>query len=121
MTDHRSRKHLVRERMTRTGESYTTAHRHVTARRHADQPEIPGLVTGYPAFGAEQHGPSALSRHLLAQAGLDLSEPMACGLGGGIGFLYAVFEYKAVPYPLLTIVAQHHPQPWFEQSPSIWA
>ena len=112
MTDHRSRKQLVRERMARTGESYTTAHRHVTARRTAGQ--IPGLVAGYPAFGAEQHQPSALSRHLLAQAGLDVSEPMACGLGGGIGFLYAVFEYKTVPYPMLTIVAEHHPQPWFE-------
>lgn len=26
--------------------------------------------------------------------------------------MYAVFEYAAVPYPLLTIVAQHHPEPW---------
>ncbi|MBX7266563.1 hypothetical protein KIF24_11290 [Micromonospora sp. Llam7] len=31
---------------------------------------------------------------------------------GVIGFMYAVFEYAAVPHPLLTIVAQHHPQPW---------
>jgi hypothetical protein len=51
-------------------------------------------------------------RHLLATAGVQLSEPMVCGLGGGIGFLYAVFNYAAVPHPLLTIVAQHHPQPW---------
>jgi len=114
MTDHRSRKLLIRERMARTGESYTTAHRHVTARRHTGTDPLPGVVPGYPVFGAEQHTPSALSRHLLGQAGLELSEPMACGLGGGIGFLYAVFEYKAVPYPLLTLVMQHHPQPWFE-------
>lgn len=116
MTDHRTRKQLVRDRMSRTGESYTTAHRHITSRpaSRPDISEIPGVVRGYPTFGAEQHGPSALSRHLLRQAGLDLSEPMACGLGGGIGFLYAVFEYKSVPYPLLTIVAQNHPQPWFE-------
>lgn len=62
----------------------------------------------------EEHRPSALARHLLAQAGLEISEPMACGLGGGIGFLYAVFEYKQADHPLLTIVAQHHPQPWLE-------
>ena len=112
MTEHKSRKALVRERMTRTGESYSTAHRHVTAHRTAAP--TPGLVPGYPAFGAEFHQRSALSRHLLAQAGLDLSEPMTCGLGGGIGFLYAVFDYSGLPVPLLTVVAQHHPQPWFE-------
>lgn len=111
MTAHKARKHLVRERMARTGESYTTAHRHVTARR-ADG--IPGVTPGYPAFGATAHGPSALARHLLAQQGVEVSEALACGLGGGIGFLYAVFEYAAVPHPLVTIVAQHHPQPWLE-------
>src|SRR5680860_1095312 len=26
--------------------------------------------------------------------------------------MYAVFEYKQVDHPLLTIVAQHHPMPW---------
>lgn len=118
MTEHKARKSLVRERMTQTGESYSTAHRHVTADRHVTARRaaapIPGLVDGYPAFGAQFHRPSALSRHLLAQAGLDISEPMACGLGGGIGFLYAIFEYSGLPTPLLTIVAQHHPQPWFD-------
>jgi Butirosin biosynthesis protein H, N-terminal/Domain of unknown function (DUF4872) len=112
MTAQKSLKNLVRQRMSHTGESYTTAYRRVTAHRPAAP--VPGVVPGYPAFGAEQHQPSALVRHLLAQAGLELTEPMVCGLGGGIGFLYAVFEYKTVPYPLLTIVAQHHPQPWFE-------
>jgi len=124
MTEHKARKSLVRERMAQTGESYSTAHRHVTAHRHttADRHTtaeraalpLPGLVENYPAFGAQFHRPSALSRHLLAQAGLDISEPMACGLGGGIGFLYAVFDYAGLPSPLLTVVAQHHPQPWFE-------
>ncbi len=113
LTDHKARKHLVRERMARTGESFTTAHRQVTTRRSGALAE-PGLVPGYPAFGAEVHGPSALARHLLGQEGLDITEPIACGLGGGIGFLYAVFEYRTLPYPLLTIVAQHHPQPWLD-------
>src|SRR5690554_5403503 len=112
MTEQKSLKKLVRERMSRTGESYTTAHRQVTSRA-ADR-MLPGLTPGYPAFRAETHGPSGLARHLLAQAGIDVSEAMACGLGGGIGFLYAIFEYAQVPHPLLTIVAQHHPQPWLE-------
>lgn len=111
MTEQKSLKKLVRDRMARTGESYTTAHRHVTA-RHASV--VPGVTPRYPGFGATAHQPSSLARHLLGQAGLDISEAMACGLGGGIGFLYAIFEYKEVDHPLLTIVAQHHPQPWLD-------
>ena len=98
MTERKGLKKIVRERMEQTGEAYTTAHRQVARRR--------------PPAGGLGHRPSALVRYLLAEAGRPLSEPMVCGLGGGIGFLYAVFEYKAVPHPLLTIVAQHHPQPW---------
>ena len=113
MTEHRSLKRLVRERMARTGESYTTAHRHVT-RRRAPVADIPGVVPGYPGFGFGEHRPSGLVRQLLAAAGVPVSEAMACGLGGGIGFLYAVFDYRSVGHPLLTVVAQHHPQPWLE-------
>lgn len=112
MTGQRALKQLVRERMTRTGESYTTAHRHVTARRAGQSAPPPGTVPGYPRFGFEQHRVSGLARSLLGQAGLPVSEAMACGLGGGIGFLYAIFEYESLPHPLLTVVTQHHPQPW---------
>lgn len=112
MTQQHSLKKAIRERMARTGESYTAAHRHLVIQR----PHVahPSAVAGYPAFGSDEHTPSALCRHILATSGVGLSEPMAFGLGGGIGFLYAVFEYRQVPYPLLTIVAQHHPQPWLE-------
>ncbi|BCJ73430.1 hypothetical protein CS0771_29740 [Catellatospora sp. IY07-71] len=95
MTARRNFKKLVRERMARTGEAYSTAARHLTG------PPVPG-----------SHRDSVLTGHLLAAAGQPLSEPLVCGLGGGIGFMYAVFEYAAVPHPLLTIVAQHHPEPW---------
>ncbi|MEV0614171.1 BtrH N-terminal domain-containing protein [Nonomuraea sp. NPDC050404] len=89
MTDHKHLKRLVRDRMARTGESYTTALRHVAgrARRH--------------------HHESALLRHVLDGG---LSEAMLLGLGGGIGFMYFVFEYTGHP-PMLTIVAQAHPEP----------
>jgi hypothetical protein len=93
MTERKRLKKLVRDRMTRTGETYSTARRHTVYERST-------------------HRESALVRRLLAGHGLNLSEALVCGLGGGIGFLYAVFEYASVPHPLLTIVAQHHPQPW---------
>ncbi|HZW99894.1 MAG TPA: BtrH N-terminal domain-containing protein [Trueperaceae bacterium] len=113
MTKQRSLKRLVRERMERTGESYTTAHRLITSKRPENRPS--GLHQSYPEAGYSTHRESALVRRLLASAGLDLSEAMVCGLGGGIGFMYAVFQYKAVPHPLLTFVAQHHPRPWIEE------
>jgi hypothetical protein len=112
MTEQHSLKKRIRERMSRTGEGYTAAHRQILGER--PRHTHPGSVPGYPAFGSEQHAPSALCSHMLAVHGVEVSEPMAFGLGGGIGFLYAVFEYKQVAHPLLTIVAQHHPQPWLE-------
>jgi hypothetical protein len=95
MTARRGLKKIVRGRMARTGESYSTALRQVAVDK-----------------STYRHRDSVLVGYLLERAGLALSEPMVCGLGGGIGFMYAVFEYDAVPHPLLTIVAQHHPQPW---------
>jgi hypothetical protein len=124
VTEHRHLKQLIRDRQARTGESYTTARRHVLARTARDgAPPLPaGLVKGYDEFGADQHRHSAVAAHLLRQAGVvaphtgePFSEAMVCGLAGGIGFMYAVFEYRDVP-PVLTIVAQHHPEPWLESA-----
>jgi hypothetical protein len=102
VTEHKDFKRLVRERMARTGESYSTARRHVTAR----------------ASRKPAHRESALVARLLRDAGQraphtgePFTEAMVCGLAGGIGFMYAVFEYKGLP-PLVTLVAQHHPDPW---------
>ena len=119
MTEHRHLKKLIRERVARTGESYTTARRHVITAAAREQAALPpGLVPGYDEFGGGQHRLSALAAHLLRQAGYTaphtgepFTEAMMAGLGGGIGFMYAVFEYKGWP-PLMTIVAQHHPEPW---------
>lgn len=120
MTEHKHLKKLIRDRMARTGESYTTARRHlVTAAAREQAPALPpGLVAGYDTFGGGQHRLSALAAHLLRQAGHlaphtgePFTEAMVAGLGGGIGFMYAVFEYTGWP-PMMTIVAQHHPEPW---------
>jgi hypothetical protein len=118
MTTHRDLKRLVRERAARTGESYTTARRHVMAKAgHSGEP-VTAAVPGYPRFGGGLHRESTLLAHLLHQAGHlaphtgePYSETTLCGLAGGIGFLYAVFEYRDLP-PIVTIVAQHHPAPW---------
>ncbi|MBG0560138.1 BtrH N-terminal domain-containing protein [Actinoplanes aureus] len=141
MTSHRNLKRLVRERAARTGESYTTARRNLLAR--AAQP---GLVPGYDTFGGGSHlanadphatagGPhlgdldtssehheSTLLARLLRQAGhraphtgKPYTEATLCGLAGGIGFLYSVFAYTGLP-PILTIVAQHHPDPWAQSA-----
>ena len=109
VTERKSFKKIVRVRMDRTGESYSTARRQVGARAR----RLPAAsIKGYDRFGPGRHRESALTAHLLMQAGIEIDEVTACGLGGGIGFLYAVFDYAAMPHPLLTIVAQHHPDPW---------
>jgi butirosin biosynthesis protein H-like/uncharacterized protein DUF4872 len=110
MTEHKALKKLVRERMSRTGESYTTARRQVLARASGLRPPA-GVLTGYDTFGAEWHRASALLAHVLRHNGAVYSEPMIAGLAGGIGFMYMVFDYQDLP-PMLTIVAQHHPEPW---------
>jgi hypothetical protein len=110
VTEHRDLKRLVRERMARTGEAYTTARRHVMAHVTAHAP------AGSPDPG--RHRESVLVARLLESAGHTaphtgepFTEAMVCGLAGGIGFLYAVFEYRDLP-PMVTLVAQHHPDPW---------
>ncbi|MBP2323682.1 hypothetical protein JOF56_004067 [Kibdelosporangium banguiense] len=90
MTEHKKLKKLVRDRMAATGESYTTARMRITGR------------------AKPRHRVSTLVASALEDG---YSEAMITGLAGGIGFMYAVFEYKGM-HPLMTIVAQHHPDPW---------
>ncbi|MFS8100939.1 BtrH N-terminal domain-containing protein [Lentzea alba] len=92
MTEQKSFKRLVRARMERTGESYTTARRHVLEKARP---------TG-------QMHDSWLLREILDD---EWSEAMLAGLAGGIGFMYFVFEYKGHT-PTMTIVARHHPAPF---------
>ncbi|MGI5503561.1 DUF4872 domain-containing protein [Lentzea sp. CA-135723] len=92
MTEQKSFKRLVRARMERTGESYSTARRHV-------------LKDARPT--GQMHD-SWLLREVLDG---EWSEAMLAGLAGGIGFMYFVFEYKGHA-PMMTIVARHHPAPF---------
>ncbi|MEO3807708.1 DUF4872 domain-containing protein [Sphaerisporangium sp. B11E5] len=115
MTERKHLKRLVRARMARTGESYSTALRHVAAAREP-RPHRAALP-GYTRFGGGVHHDSALLAHVLAQAGvvspctgLPYTEAALAGLGGGIGFMYAVFEYRGHD-PMTTLVTQAHPAP----------
>jgi hypothetical protein len=111
MTERKGLKRLVRERMARTGESYTTARLQVLARANRTTALPNGLVPGYDTFGVESHRESALIVHVLKAVGVEFTESMIAGLAGGIGFMYFVFDYAGLP-PMLTLVAQHHPEPW---------
>jgi hypothetical protein len=110
MTRHKHLKDVVRARMARTGERYTTAHRHLTADGTAR--------TDVPAPGRGQHHDSALLTRVLATAGVvadhdgaPLDEPTVAGLAGGIGFMYFSFSY-AGHLPTMTIVPRIHPRPF---------
>ncbi len=99
MTGQRRFKTLVRARMAQTGESYLAARRQLLAKLPEERKQD---------NGSGVHRESSLIRSLLKDVA---SEPMIAGLAGGIGFMYFVFEYKGLP-PMMTIVAQHHPDPW---------
>ena len=117
MTRQRDFKALVRERMSKTGERYTTARAHVLAKpaRRVSAPALPGILEGYDSFGGIQRGTAAI-RNVLGYIGLNSplgappSEAMINGLCGGPGFLYAVFEYKGWP-PLLTLALTNRSMP----------
>ncbi|WP_157524750.1 BtrH N-terminal domain-containing protein [Microbacterium yannicii] len=98
MTERRAFKARVRARMAETGQTYAQA--------------AALLEAGNPARAVDTHPASALVVALLRTEGIALAPELAFGIGGGIGFMYAVFSYKEVGHPLLTIVCQHHPEPW---------
>jgi hypothetical protein len=108
MTEQRKLKKRVRERAARTGESYITARRQVVGAGGRADAAAPRPVHRESALLARMlHRAGAVAPH----TGAPYTEAMIAGLAGGIGFMYAVFEYQGHP-PTMTIVAQHHPQPW---------
>src|SRR5689334_22754792 len=93
MTAHKHFKHLVRTRMDKTGESYTTARRHVlreAGKLPAEGParwHLPGNIPATTAL-----------RVLLTAAGVrdprtgePISEAMLFGIAGGVGIGVAAF------------------------------
>lgn len=118
MTERADFKSLVRERMARTGERYTTARAHLLAthpeahpERYPDSQRAPALVIG------GEHDQTAALRDLLVAAGLDAphtsqppTEALLLGLGGGLGAAVFTFNYSCVPHPQLYIETRCTPQ-----------
>jgi hypothetical protein len=108
VTSHKHFKQLVRARMEKTGESYSTARRHVIARAPATAEatrhvHLPGNV---PA--------AAALRVLLANAGIraphtsqPFSEAMVFGIAGGIGAGMFSFYYEKADFSSFYVAARH--------------
>ncbi|HEU4900154.1 MAG TPA: BtrH N-terminal domain-containing protein, partial [Actinomycetota bacterium] len=92
MTAHKHLKERIRARMARTGETYTTARRHVL---NALPPEEYRLLGG---VHPDTHAIAGVlaNRGLVApHTGQPLSEAMVLGAGGGLGAGYILWEFKA--------------------------
>jgi hypothetical protein len=103
--------------MKKTGERYTAA-RAALLGMLSQQPSAIStsrLFPNYPALGSVCPDTGAL-RNVLAAAGITgpdgtpLGEAAISGICGGVGFLYAVFEYKGWP-PILTITCRYDSMP----------
>ncbi|RZU60891.1 BtrH N-terminal domain-containing protein [Zhihengliuella halotolerans] len=124
-------KKLARERMARTGETYTQARKAVLAgapapgaRRPtapaAAQPHDDGAdLPEYPAPEGVVQYDAGLWQRVLTQAGVTdprtsapLSEALLAGLAGGIGFMVFTFEYASGT--TATVVTRAHPEPYIE-------
>jgi hypothetical protein len=109
MTAHKHFKQLVRARMGKTGESYTTARRQIIQQARVGAEEGPGrwhLPGSIPAATA--------LRILLTAAGVrdprtgaPFSEAMVFGICGGIGLGIASFYYAAADFSSFYIAGRH--------------
>jgi len=118
MTRQRDLKTRIRARMQKTGERYTSARAQILQQfpSHQNATQYSGVLAGYDQFGGVQ-GETAILQNVLRHAGvthpktgMPYSEAMLHGLCGGLGFMYAVFEYKGWP-PMLTIVMRSGTMP----------
>ncbi len=109
MTKQKHFKERVRSRMAKTGESYTTARRHVLAAQTkgessvADLPHFPGI-----------HPETTALRAALAHAGVInpatgefFTEPMVFGIAGGVGAGVFHFYYAAEDFASFYIAGRH--------------
>jgi Butirosin biosynthesis protein H, N-terminal/Domain of unknown function (DUF4872) len=92
MTAHKHLKERIRARMAKTGESYTTARRHVL---NALPPAEYLLLGGVHPDTHAIAGVLANRGLLDPVAGQPLSEAMVLGVGGGLGAGYILWEFKA--------------------------
>ena len=92
VTAHKHLKERIRARMARTGESYTTARRHVlNALPPAEYQLLGGVHPDTHAIAGVLANRGLLAPH----TGQPLSEAMVLGVGGGLGAGYILWEFKA--------------------------
>ncbi|SHN38438.1 BtrH N-terminal domain-containing protein [Cryptosporangium aurantiacum] len=101
MTEQKHLKARIRARMARTGERYSVARRHVVG-----DAERPGTDHGWTLRGG-LHPDTAAVAHVLARRGVELSEAMVLGLGGGLGAGYILWEFAAHDTTHLTLGFRH--------------
>jgi hypothetical protein len=89
MTEQKHLKARIRARMARTGERYAAARRQVVG-----DAGRPATDHGWALRGG-LHPDTAAVAHVLADRGVDLSEAMVLGLGGGLGAGYILWEFAA--------------------------
>jgi Butirosin biosynthesis protein H, N-terminal/Domain of unknown function (DUF4872) len=105
MTTNKAFKRLVRARMTKTGERYAAARRHLLAgTADSHQAELPADVaaaSGYRLRGG-LHPETATLANVLANQGVvsgltgePLTEAAILGIGGGLGAGYILWEFQA--------------------------
>jgi Butirosin biosynthesis protein H, N-terminal/Domain of unknown function (DUF4872) len=92
VTAHKHLKERIRARMAKTGESYTTARRHVL---NALPPAEYRLLGGIHPDTHAIAGVLANRGLLDPVSGQPLSEAMVLGVGGGLGAGYILWEFKA--------------------------
>lgn len=109
MTSHKHFKQLVRARMGKTGESYSSARRQVLRQAETPTPGKPG------SFHFPGSVPAAAAlRALLAQAGVraphtraPFSEAMVFGIAGGIGAGMFTFHYAQEDFSSFYVAGRH--------------
>ena len=119
MTKQKHLKTRIRARMAKTGESYSSARRHLVG----DHPQAPAR-SGY-QLRSGIHPDTAALANALANHGVTaapthrpLSEAMVLGIGGGLGAGYILWQFKG-HHPIVTLGFRNrwqYPDRWLQRS-----
>ena len=118
MTTQKHLKQRIRARMSKTGESYTSARRRVIAARSDAGVE----KSGYTLRGGIHPDTAALA-NTLANAGVTVggervSEELVLGIGGGLGAGYILWQFSG-HHPIVTLGFRNqwqYPDRWLEKT-----
>ncbi|GAA0994964.1 hypothetical protein GCM10009555_088330 [Acrocarpospora macrocephala] len=113
MTDKKQLKARIRARMAKTGESYTTARRHLVG-----PGESPAADGGWRLHGG-RHPDSAVITNILRNAGAEITEPLVFVAGGGLGAGYILWEWKHDDSRTLVLGFRNqwqYPRRWMEKT-----